>query len=142
MTKGSSVLVDGKSPAVLGLLVCDTVIEDSLSKKRSLIGLFDTIWTQTLPARQNFYVVMPITNVLGSIDLVLKIETEGAPVAFEMSGTLTSDDRNKVHDIVFDLRGTEFTKEAIYWVKVYLQDAEVCRRPLSIVVVDPTVKGN
>ena len=42
-------MTDGPNPSVQAFLVCDCVIEDSLTKKKSLIGLFTHLQAATFP---------------------------------------------------------------------------------------------
>lgn len=42
-------MTDGPSPSIQAFLVCDSVIEDSLTKKKSLIGLFTHLQAVTFP---------------------------------------------------------------------------------------------
>src|SRR5690606_25446628 len=42
-------MTDSPTPSIQAFLVCDTVIEDSLTKKKSLIGLFTHLQAMTFP---------------------------------------------------------------------------------------------
>ncbi len=42
-------MTDGPNPSVQAFLVCDSVIEDSLTKKKSLIGIFTHLQAPTFP---------------------------------------------------------------------------------------------
>ena len=50
-------------PQVLAMVICDTVIDDRISGKKSLIGLFDAIATTHLPCTVNeLYVFLALTE--------------------------------------------------------------------------------
>jgi len=42
-------MTDSPTPSIQAFLVCDSVIEDSLTKKKSLIGLFTHLQAMTFP---------------------------------------------------------------------------------------------
>lgn len=42
-------MTDSPTPSIQAFLVCDTVIEDSLTKKKSLIGIFTHLQAATFP---------------------------------------------------------------------------------------------
>lgn len=46
-------MTDVSSPSIQAFLVCDCVIEDSLTKKKSLIGLFTHLQSVTFPFQHN-----------------------------------------------------------------------------------------
>ena len=61
------------APEVLAMIICDTVIEDVESGKKSLIGLFDHVNTSRLPSIVNeLNVFVSLTDGRGNPDAEIR----------------------------------------------------------------------
>ena len=61
-------------PTVLAMLLCDQIITDATSKKKTLVGIFDRIVVSAMPAKiGNFYLYARITDAEGGYTLSIRI---------------------------------------------------------------------
>jgi len=61
-------------PSLSALLVCDTVIEDKATNKKSIIGAFTNIWSQNFPcAHHHMGVYFCLTNADGAYEIRLRL---------------------------------------------------------------------
>lgn len=66
--------MDGPKPSLSALLVCDQVIEDKATNKKSIIGAFTHIWAQSFPcSHQKMGVYFCVTDAEGSYDITLRL---------------------------------------------------------------------
>ena len=94
----------------LALILCDTIIEDSVTGKKSLIGLFSQIHAPTLPCiHQSMNILVSVTGGQGSYpcELVCEHPELQAPV-FKQKCTLNFENPFQVVDMVFQLKAVRF----------------------------------
>lgn len=122
-------------PIGIALIVCDTIIEDRLSNKKSLIGLFGQIHAMRLPCiAQSMCLLVSLTGGNGDYpcEIVCQHATIDAPV-FSLRRTIRFDSPNQVLDLVFQLKSVRFPFPDQYWIKVLIDGIPIMMRPLVIV---------
>ena len=128
-----------EAPLGLALVVCDTLIEDKRSGKKSLIGLFDQIFTSSFPCvHQGMDVYISVTGGRGeaACELVCR-HGESQTVAFSAKGKIKFPSPNHVVELVFQLRGVRFAEPGVYWLHFLADEAPVMGRPLFVRKVEP-----
>ena len=123
-----------ETPMGLSLLICDSVIEDKHTGKKSLVGLFDRIQTQNLPClHPAMAVFVSITGGRGEYpcDITCRHQ-DGNTLAFEAKGQVTLRDPRQVVDLVFRLNGVRFPTVGLYWVTFQVDEVPIMMRPLQI----------
>lgn len=128
-----------ETPMGLSLIVCDTVIEDKHTSKKSLIGLFDRIQAQRLPCTHPaMSVFVSVTGGRGEYPCeILCRHQDGQTMAFSAKGQVVLRDPRQVVDMVFRLSGVRFPAEGLYWLTFQMDDVPIMLRPLQVQVVVP-----
>lgn len=134
-------------PIGLALLVCDTVIEDRRSMKKSLIGLFSQINVPKLPySHPGMYLFVALTGGSGDYPCELLCEhVESSEKVFALRCKVSFKTPYDVAELVFALRALRFTQPGRYWIKVMIDSMPLMMRPLVVncrpPVVPPGVPG-
>jgi len=123
-----------ETPMGLSLLICDSVLEDKHTGKKSLVGLFDRIQTQSLPCvHPGMAVFVSITGGRGEYPCeIICRHQDGNALAFEAKGQVTLRDPRQVVDLVFRLNGVRFPEIGLYWVTFQVDEVPIMMRPLQV----------
>ncbi|MCK5804678.1 MAG: hypothetical protein KAI66_17705 [Lentisphaeria bacterium] len=123
-----------ESPMGLALVVCDTIIEDKTTGKKTLVGLFDRVQTLKLPcAHPAMSILVTLTGGRGDYPAeVICRHTETDEVTFSAKGKVTLRDPRQVVDLVFRLNGVRFKHAGMHWVQFLADDMPIMMRPLFI----------
>ena len=67
-----------EKPLGVALIICDQVIVDKTTNKRTLVGIFNQIQARSFPCRQNYLAVFAqLTNGSGVLPVVLRCARQG-----------------------------------------------------------------
>ena len=104
------------APEVLVMIICDIVIEDVESGKKSLIGLFDHVNTPRLPSVINeLNVFVSLTDGRGNPSAEIRcIHSATEEELFRTEGAIEFPDPLSVVDLHFRFQGCEFPEEGEY----------------------------
>jgi len=104
------------APEVLAMAICDLVIEDSETGKKSLIGLFDHVYTTKLPSVVNeLNVFLSLTDGRGTPAAEIRcINSITGEELFRTEGEIEFPDPLTVVDLHFRFQGCEFPDEGEY----------------------------
>jgi hypothetical protein len=125
----------------LALVVCDTVIEDRNTGKKSLIGLFDRLHAANYPCMHPaMSVLVALTGAGGELACELScLPVEGGQPAFAAKGRVNFQDPGRVVELVFNFSGVRFVRPGRYDLRFMVDDMLVMTRPLW--VVPPPARG-
>ena len=128
-----------EEPMGLSLVVCDTVIEDRQTGKRSLIGLFDRLHAPSFPCMHPaLSVLVTLTNVGGELPCEIACRhSESGETAFAAKGKVNFQDPNRVVEMVFSFNGVRFPKPGRYDLQVLVDEMLIMTRPLWVVPLPP-----
>jgi len=122
-------------PIGLALIPCDTVIEDRLTGKKSLIGIFGQFSVRKFPyIHPNMCMLVSLTG--GSGERVCEVtcsDADSQNVLFNVKGKIKFEHPHQVLDMVFQLRAVRFPHADTYWIKVNIDDMPLMMRPLRVV---------
>ena len=106
-------------PIGIGLIPCDTLIEDRLTGKKSLIGVIGAIRVTKFPCvYPAFHLLVSLTSGNGSYPCTLQLVSESKnEVIFSGNGTLKFNNPTQVVDLVFLLQRLHFNYPDTYWIK-------------------------
>ena len=123
-----------ETPMGLALQVCDTIIEDKLTGKKSLIGLFDRVQTAKIPCvHPSMCVFVSMTGGRGQYPCeVICRHTDNETVAFSAKGNVALRDPRQVVDLVFRLNGVRFPKPDVYWLHFLADGVPIMMRPMVV----------
>ena len=130
-------------PVLLAILVCDTVIEDRRTNKKSLIGLFDRITAAGLPVEHpSLHLFVSLTNGHGVAEgMVRVVHSETEEVLTELSGPIEFPDPMTVVEMDFGLHELVFPREGEYRFQLFCNGVLLGERRF-VVVVDPDAFRN
>lgn len=127
------------TPVGLAIIVCDQIIEDKATSKKSLIGIFNNIASPNFPCRHpQLSVFVSLTDGRGHYQAKIRIinqETE-QPVT-EVTGQIQLPDRNLVAELVFNFIGLEFPAPGLYAIEFYCDDALILERRFHVQHIPP-----
>ena len=118
----------------LGLFICDTVIEDKITNKNSLIGLFNSIHSNEFPF------IHPVINVYVSLTgghgkyqcslSCVKADTD-KPI-WSSGGQISMADPLAVFEINFELRNVSFPAAGIYNFQFLCDNEPIISRKFQV----------
>jgi len=123
-----------ETPIGLAIIICDTVIDDAKSHKKSLIGIFNTVSSVKFPCKHpRFHVFVSLTNGRGKYNVELKCFNEKSGMGiFSGKGEIAFVHPNAVVDINFEFINIVFPEEGPYAIE-FLCDGEIVLRRRFIV---------
>ena len=118
----------------LALMLCDTIIEDRFTGKKSLIGLFSQIHAQKIPCiHQSMMLLVSMTSGQGTYSCEIVFEHADLPKpVFRTECPLTFENPFQVVDLVYQLKIVRFPLPGKYWIKVNIDGVSVMMRPLMV----------
>lgn len=130
-------------PTGLAIVVCDQIIEDKATNKKSLIGIFNNIASPTFPCRHpSVSVFLSLTEGHGTYQVRLRIINEETGTAVtEVQGQLPFPDVNFVAELAINFMGLEFPAPGLYSIEFYCDEALVLERRFHVMKVNPPPKG-
>jgi hypothetical protein len=125
-------------PQVLAMIICDMVIDDRISGKKSLIGLFDAIATTVLPCTVNeLHVYVAMTEGYGVQKT--RVRCIKAATDEELFGTaeeVTFPDPLAVVERHISFCGFEFPDAGEYRFQFYADKTLLCERKFHVSLVE------
>ena len=123
-----------ETPMGLSLVVCDTIIEDKLTGKKTLVGLFQRIHATTFPCvHPAMSVFVTVTSGLGKYpcEIVCR-HMDNETVAFGAKGAFTLRAPSQVVDLVFRMMRVRFPKPGVYWLHFLADEVPIMMRPIHV----------
>lgn len=130
---------DQPTPVGVAIVICDLIIEDKLTSKKSLIGIFNQIGTQNFPYRHpQICVFVSVTEGRGQCAARLRIiHDESEHVVAEVNGNIDFPDVNAVFELNFNLVGLVFPEPGTYSIEFYCDDTLVLERRFNVIHIKP-----
>lgn len=119
----------------LGMIICDTVIQDVKTKKKSLIGIFSQINAAKAPIQHpKLSVFVALTEGNGSYSCELQcIRDDDNKVIMKAHGSIKFHDPQQVLELVFDLNGPVFPIFGHYRFEFFAEGTPVISRKFNVV---------
>ena len=133
-------------PTVLALIVCDEVIDDRFTNKKSLIGLFNNINAPGFPVVHPQLVVFLAMTGQGTVPIRLElvhaedITNEEGPILRLEQSEFQFKDPNAVVEMVFKLNGVPFPRAGLYHFRVLSGNDLLNQREFRVHLVEE--RGN
>jgi hypothetical protein len=126
-------------PTLVSLLICDQVIDDRLTNKKSAIGMFNTVLVPKTPTTLTQVVVMAsLTDIKSRVVLRLRLVRDSDNnVLFETHGPIESPDPLAIVDLVFGMHGVRITTPGQYAFEILCGEELLGRRRFQVVVRPP-----
>ena len=132
-------MTDKPAPIGLAIVICDQIIEDKLTGKKSLIGIFNQIAAQNFPCRHpQLCVYVSLTDGRGQCIARLRVvHDETNAVVAEVNGQIQFADVHAVVELNFGLVGLTFPEPGAYAIEFYCDDFLVLERRFQVVHLKP-----
>jgi hypothetical protein len=132
-------MTDKPAPIGVAIVICDQIIEDKLTGKKSLIGIFNQIATQSFPCRHpQVCVFVSLTDGRGQSAARLRIvHDESEHVVAEVNGNIQFPDVNTVIELNFNLVGLVFPDPGAYAIEFYCDEALILERRFHVMHIKP-----
>ena len=113
-----------EKPIGIALIVCDQIVVDDSTDKRSLFGLFNSVRSSSFPITlTHLSVFASITNINGNVRLELKCvdETHSDPL-LAVPCNASSNNPCNVLDIAFDFDNFSFPRPGLYCFEIQWEE--------------------
>jgi hypothetical protein len=122
-----------EKPLCLALIICNDVIEDKRSGNKTLVGLFNGIMTNALPATHpRLYLMATLTSGTGEWPFAFRISGPDGQEVMRMSDTARFTDPLAVHDLVVEVRNLPFQEAGVYFVDLLLAEQPIMNRRFTV----------
>ncbi len=127
-------MTEKSSPTGLAIVVCDQIIEDKLTNKKSLIGIFNNIGGVSFPCRHpQISVFVSLTEGRGAYTARLRIINEASSeTVADVNGQIQFPDIHAVVELNFNLVGLLFPSPGLYSIEFYCDEALVLERRFHV----------
>jgi len=130
-------------PKVNMIAICDQVIQDVSSGKKSLIGLFDGLFAQNFPVQHPRFFIYTVISAAPGQKVLAALRLLGPTgLAGEVSYGEVQITSSGKHDLVTELIGQAFPAPGDYRVVVMLQDREAGEAKITVALPPQTTTGN
>ena len=127
-------------PTLVSILICDQVIDDKLSNKKSAIGIFNTILVPKLPtALHQIALLASVTEIVGRVELEMRLvrDSDNA-VLFSGRGAVDAPNPLAVVDLLFAMQGVHIPDAGQYAFELLSAGAILGRRRFQVIIRPPT----
>lgn len=126
-------------PSMVVLLVCDQVIDDRRTNKKSAIGLFNTVVVQRVPVRlSQMAVLVTLTEIRGPTPLELRLVFDrDNRTLLRARGGVNAPNPLAMVDLVFTLRGVVLPELGQYAFELLSGEELLGRRRFHVLRAGP-----
>ena len=130
-------------PTLVSILICDQVIDDKLSNKKSAIGIFNTILVPKVPtAIQHMAILASVTEIAGKVEMELRLVRDSDDaVLFSGKGAVEAPNPLAVVDLLFAMQGIHIPEGGQYAFELLSGGELLGRRRFQVVVRPPPAPG-
>lgn len=127
-------MAEKPAPTGLAIVVCDQIIEDKTTNKKSLIGTFNNLASPSFPCRHpQMSVFVSLTEGRGAYTARLRIANdETGDVVADVNGQIQFPDVHAVAELAFNFVGLQFQKPGLHSIEFYCDDTLVLERRFHV----------
>jgi hypothetical protein len=128
---------DAPPPQNLAFIVCDSIIEDRATGKKTLVGIFNRVNSRTFPCTHPaLSVFVSLTEGHGRYQAQLQCvkSTEDKPI-LQIEGPVEFESPNVVVELGFNIRGLTFPEPGPYEFQFSCDGELVRSRPFEVLKV-------
>jgi hypothetical protein len=124
----------GEQPMAQALVICDSIIDDIGTRKKSLIGIFSVINAAVFPVQHpSMTVYASLTNGRGEVPVVLRcVRVEDDHEVLSLAGAVRFPDPNQVIDLVFNLKGVPFERPGLYTFELLSNEIPLLEKRFNV----------
>lgn len=122
-----------EAPVCVAVVLCNDCIEDKRTNNKTLIGLFNAITVQTIPAiHPRMVVLVSITNASQVLSMILSIRSPSGEESTRVGAQFPATDPLAAYDIVFELNGVLINEPGTYHVDILCNGAYLGGRRFDV----------
>ena len=127
------------NPTVVSFLICDQVIDDKLSNKKSAIGIFNTILVPKMPTSiHQMAILASVTEIAGRAELEIRlIRDTDNQVLFSGKGAVEAPNPLAGVDLLFAMQGLRIPEAGQYAFELLCNSEILGRRRFQVIVRPP-----
>lgn len=131
-------------PTLVSLLLCDQVIDDRLTNKKSAIGLFNTVVVADVPARfAQMTVMATLTEITARTTVELRfVRDADNHVLMATHGAVDAPDPLAIVELIFSLHGISLPTLGQYALELYAHGEFLGRRRFQVLKSPPEARQN
>ena len=121
-------------PTLVSLLICDQVIDDKITNKKSAIGLFNTVLVPKVPTTLHQIVVLAsLTEIESRVVLELRLVRDADNVVlFQTHGPIEAPTPLATVDLLFALHGIRIAAAGQYAFEMFCAGEMLGRRRFQV----------
>ena len=129
---------DAPPPVLLAILICDTVIDDKVTSKKSLIGIFNQVSAHEFPVRvQTLHLFVSLTDGRGEVQGQVRVVRSDTDEALaDMGGPIEFPHPRAVVEIDFGLHNLLFPEPGEYGFQFLCNGELLAERKFNVVKVN------
>ena len=139
-------MVEELKPIVQAFVVCDTVIIDSLTGKKSIIGAFTHLWAQSFPCQHpQMGVYFCLTDAQGSYQFEIQLAylDKDQIVGKAALSPIEIKDRLEIHDFGLNIPAIIFPGPGRYEFRLYADGQFITQKDFQVIQKEfPPNKSN
>jgi len=131
-------------PSVQAFLVCDSVIIDSQTGKKSLIGTFTHLWAPRFPCQHHqMGIYFCLTDAEGVYEFELRLAylDQDVIVGKATLSPFTIKDRLEIHDFGINIPSLVFPGPGRYEFRLYANGFFITHKDFNVIQQDPIGKS-
>lgn len=120
------------APIPLALLTCDNIITDLRTRKKSLIGLFNSVGASAYPyLMREFFVFVSMTNCEGETDISIKLQAADGDVVFNLPGKIPAQNLLESPEVIFNIQNLVIKAPGSYELILTAGGVQIASRMLT-----------
>ncbi|MBK8913510.1 MAG: hypothetical protein IPM64_02725 [Phycisphaerales bacterium] len=126
----------GALPTLVSLLICDQVIDDKLSNKKSAIGMFNAVLVPQTPTTiQQMAVLASVTELTARVEMEIRLVRDADnSIIFSGRGFVEAPNPLAVVDLLFGLQGIQLPAPGQYAFEILIGGEPLGRRRFQVFV--------
>lgn len=136
-------MADAPVPTLLAMLICDQVITDAETKKKTLVGVFDKYLATNTPFAANFAVYAKLIDAAGSYLFMLRMVNlrDEKPVMDLKTNTFDWKDPRSAMELALNFRGIPISEFGGYEFQLFANEVYVGRATMNVGRLTPPQQG-
>lgn len=130
--------VNKPKPLYLSMVICDTVIDDRATNKKTLVGLFNNIWASSCPCvHPRLNVFITLTDGRGAYQSKLKcVNEETNKEILQLEGPITFLSGEHIIEFNFELINVNFPSFGNYRFEFWCDNDNLINRRFTVTPQD------
>lgn len=121
-------------PMPLAMIICDTVIEDKLTNKKTLVGIFNTVNSPKVPSvHPGLNVFLSLTEGIGEYDCNLRcVNAANSKTIVDLGGKIGFQNIKEIIELNFELQGILFPDFGEYRFEFFCNNEPLISRRFMV----------